>query len=77
MKEVYTLVKRFDRYFELLCVYKNKKKTKKDLKKLVKEAKQMGFIVNKHGPYYEVANYLGNHDYDLYIQSTDYKGKEE
>ena len=74
MKVAYTLVKRGDRYFELLCVYENKKKAKKDLKKLVKETYNMGFIIKKHGPYYEVSNYLGNHEYDLYIQPTDYKG---
>lgn len=74
MKEVYTLVKRGDRFLELLCVYKNKKKAKKDRKKLVKEAKQMGFTVNKHGPYYEVYDYHDYHEYDLYIQPMEYKG---
>ena len=74
MKEVYTLVKKYDRYFELLCTYKSKKRAKKDRKKLVKEAKQMGWIITKHGPYYEAANDRGIYDYDLYIQPTDYKG---
>ena len=55
-------------------VYKNKKKAKKDLKKLAKEAKQMGFTVNKHGPYYEVYDYHDYHEYDLYIQPMEYKG---
>lgn len=73
MKVVYTLVKRGDRFLELLCVYKNKKKAKKDRKKLVKEAKQMGFIVNKHGPYYEVYDCHDYHEYDLYIQPMEYK----
>lgn len=73
MKEVYTLVKRGDRFLELLCVYKNKKKAKKDHKKLVKEAKQMGFIVKKHGPYYEVYDRHDYHEYDLYIQPMEYK----
>lgn len=73
MKEVYTLVKKYDRYFELLCTYKSKKRAKKDRKKLVKEIKQMGFVVHKHGPYYEVYDYHDYHEYDLYIQPMEYK----
>ena len=74
MKVAYTLIKKYDRYLELLCTYKSKKRAKKDLKKLVEETYNMGFIIKKYGPYYEVSNYLGNHEYDLYIQPTDYKG---
>lgn len=74
MKVVYTPIKRYDRYLEFLYTYKSKKSAKKACKKLVKEAKQMGWTVTKHGPYYEAVDARGIHDYDLYIQPTYYKG---
>ena len=74
MRVVYTLIKKYDRYLEFLYTYKSKKRAKKACKKLVKEAKQLGFIVTEQGLEYEVANYLGRHEYTLYIQPTYYKG---
>ena len=74
MKVVYTPIKNYDRYLEFLYTYKSKKRAKKACKKLVKEAKQLGFIVTEQGLDYEVADHLGRHEYTLYIQPTYYKG---
>ena len=74
MKVVYTLIKQYDRYLEFLYTYKSKKRAKKACKKLVKEAKQLGFIVTAHGLDYKVADQLGHHEYTLYTQPTYYKG---
>lgn len=74
MKVVYTPIKNYDRYLEFLYTYKSKKRAKKACKKLVKEAKQLGFIVTEQGLEYEVSDHLGRHEYTLYIQPTYYKG---